>query len=203
MSRPLRLAIAGVGLLTTFGLFAYMRHLLLGPPSFPPEEGALVRLAEGSPTLTEFTTFGCPHCRRYTTEVLRTALEEARNKGYGYAVRHLNLHPGDGLLNRAVYCAYETGGKELYLQVRLLLVEAYARLYPYDSLQRLEGELHRAGLPVEDLTHCLRTPGQHPQEVLDEEAARRLNLAATPAFFLDGKRLLGYPGRARFLAFLK
>lgn len=203
MSRPLRLAIAGVSLAVLLVLLAYMRHALLGPPPFPPEEGALVWLAEGTPVLTEFTSFGCPHCRRYTQESLEAAIAFARERGYGYAARHLNLHPGDGLLNRAAYCAYEAGGAELYLQVRLALVERYNRLYPYDSLWALEGELYEAGLPVEELAPCLRKAGPHPQEALDEKAAKRLSLWATPTFFLGEKRLVGYPGRVRLLAFLQ
>lgn len=182
----------------------FLAPLVLRSPSRPVEQGALVRLAEGSPVLTEFMAFSDPTSRRYTVEALDEVLLKVKAKGYGYAVRHVVGGKGDEILNQAAYCAYEEGGPDLYLLLRRIVAEEYPRLPAHK--EGVERVLRERGFPVERIASCFRRSGGHPQQKRDMEAYREahrlsfLHAPRTPLFYQGQERLhQGYRTRRELL----
>lgn len=181
-------------------------YLLFGPAPFPPEEGALIRLGTGEgPVLVEFSSFSCPHCRRYWAHAFPPLYRQHLDPGAGprYAVRHLARTPGDSLLNRLAYCAYRNWGEGGYLAFREGVLSLWPRLQPEGGQEGVLGVLMAAGVADEGLSACAESPWAKEQEERDLEAANRLLVSGTPTFFLGRKRFVGYrtyPEMLRLLA---
>lgn len=179
--------------LTSLGAGAY---LLLGPAPVPPGEGALIALGEASPgggEITEFSTYGCPHCRRYALSVFPRLYRDLVETGkVRYRIRLLTAYPSDSLLNRLSYCAYRRSG-EAFLEFRQGVLEFYSRLDPGNrSSEDLASMLLELGLADGELLDCAHSPEALEQEARDQAMARRLSISTTPTLFVGRKRLLGF-----------
>lgn len=171
-------------------------YLLLGPAPVPPGDGALIALGEASPRegeITEFSTYGCPHCRRYALQVFPRLYHNLVETGkVRYRIRLLTVYPGDSLLNRLSYCAYRRSG-EAFLEFRQGVLDFYSRLDPGSrSPEDLAFMLLELGLADGELLDCAHSPAALEQEARDEAMARRLSISATPTLFVGRKRLLGF-----------
>ena len=177
--------------------------LFLAPRlAYPGEEGGLL-LAEGKPLVVEFSSWGCPYCRRYGQEVFPLLFRRLLEDGGGYRVHFLDLYPGDRVLNALAYCAYREGGREAFLAFRKGVLEGYADL----PLGRKEGVNEREleerllvlDLATPSLLECAEEDWVAERGKADLEAARRAWVSATPTLFLGRVRLVGLHPLASYL----
>jgi predicted DsbA family dithiol-disulfide isomerase len=161
-------------------------RVLLEPFRVPVEPGAgAARGPQGAAvTILEFSDFQCPYCAR-----VRPALDLVR-KTYGDRVRivyrdfPLSIHPQAGKAAEAGACAREQGK---FWEMHDRIFEGQARLQVSD-LKLYAGEL---GLEPLAFERCLDS-GRHAVDwKRDLEEGTRYGVSGTPAFFINGRPLVG------------
>jgi protein-disulfide isomerase len=135
-------------------------------------------------TIVEFSDFQCPYCAR-----ARLTLDRLRAT-YGDRVRMvyrdfpLPMHPQAAKAAEAGACAGEQGK---FWEMHDRIFENQARLQLSD-LKRYAGEL---GLEAQGFEQCLDS-GRHAADwTRDLEEGARYGVSATPAFFINGRPLVG------------
>ena len=134
-------------------------------------------------TIVEFSDFECPFCKNVQstlTQVLQT---------YGNRVRLVFKHlPLEGHRNslpaaRAAYCAAE---QDRFWQY-------HDALFTIDSLstERLNTIANELGLGQINFQSCMSSERSRIAIVRDIEAARRLRIASTPSFVVNGRVVSG------------
>jgi protein-disulfide isomerase len=148
-------------------------------------------------TIVEYSDYGCPFCRRYTTETFPILQEQYIDTGkVFYVYKDLPIvdnHPQAALAAEAAECAGEQG------QYWPMHEQLFAQPEAWDttadearaSFERYAGELGMNGV---DLLACL-DQGRYRDEVqADSNEAREFGLSGTPSFVINGKLLVGaYP----------
>jgi protein-disulfide isomerase len=148
--------------------------------------GAPVRGAADAPvTVVEFSDFHCPFCRS-VQPTLATLLER-----YAGKVRLVHrdfpidaLHPQASRAAEAARCAHDQGRFWEYHDV---LFATAPRAAPAD-LERYAGQV---GLDAGRFGRCLSEATHRGAVQEDVDAAARLGLSGTPAFFVNGRLLSG------------
>jgi len=148
-----------------------------GSPS-KGEEKALV-------TIVKFEDFECPYCR-----TVQPTISELRKKYAGRVrVVHKDLpleeiHPQAQLAAQAARCA---AGQEKFWQYHDMLYSHAPKLGPAE-LKRYAKEV---GLETTSFDQCLAS-GKHKSAVQKDLAeGAKLGLTGTPAFFINGRELVG------------
>jgi len=166
-------------------LVAVSLYRPLGQAPVPPWEGGLLAFGSGGVRVTAFLSYDCPHCRRYAVNVSKAFFERYVDTGKVlYTVRLVSWTPLGGALADLAYCVYERRGKEAFLA--------------YDREAALRyGDLELTGADPSELGSRFGLEGEgcpspHPQRAKDEEMAKAVFLAATPTFFVERKRLMGF-----------
>jgi predicted DsbA family dithiol-disulfide isomerase len=135
-------------------------------------------------TIVEFSDFQCPYCAR-----ARPALDRVRET-YGDRVRMvyrdfpLPMHPQAAKAAEAGACAGEQGK---FWEMHDRIFDNQARLLVPD-LKRYAGEL---GLEARAFEQCLDSGRHAPDWKRDLEEGARYGVSATPAFFINGRPLVG------------
>ena len=149
-------------------------------------DGAPARGAATAPvTIVEFSDFLCPFCKR-----VQATLDEIARR-YGDKVRFVfrnfpieQLHPGAQRAAEAARCAGEQGKFWPYHDV---LFGKPARP-GHEDLVAYAGEV---GLDAQSFSSCLRS-GKYAEAVQkDVNAGKQLGINGTPAFFVNGRAVVG------------
>lgn len=151
----------------------------------------------GAPvTIVEFTDYECPFCRRHVQRTM-PALLAVYGSRIRYVVRNYpiaSLHPDAPKAAEAAECSHEQG-----------------RFWPYhDRLFRAtqldEGSLKRYAaelrLDTAAFNRCLDTGAKAEVVAQDVREARAYGARGTPAFFINGRLLVGAKPYEVFAAYI-
>ena len=160
---------------------------MAGRPFLGPEDAPV--------TIVEFTDYQCPFCGLHARENLPRLLEESKDK-VRYAVLNFpitSIHPGADQAGQAAECAAKQGK----------FWEYHDLLFQKQGSQDTQGlrELAReVGLDGDTFEFCLET-GETAQQVLqDFQEGRNYDVRATPTFFINGRKVVGYLPFEDFMA---
>jgi len=160
--------------------------VILAPPRMEVAAEGPAKGAVGAPvTLVEFSDFQCPFCARVKPILKR--LEEAYPGKLRIVFRDLpllQLHKDAAHAAEAAACAHDQGK---FWEMHDRLFADQSRLGPADLKQ------HAAdlGLEAAAFNQCLDSGGKAAKWQKDADEATRLGLTGTPAFFINGRLLVG------------
>jgi len=136
-------------------------------------------------TIVEFADFQCPYCRQILPSLAR--LEETYRDKVRLVFRQFPLNSIHRYAQRAAeaaLCAHEQG--RFWAMHDAMFEEP-----PALGLEDLKEKAARVAMDVQQFDVCLES-GKYAAEVAaDLDAARRLGLTGTPAFFINGRFLSG------------
>jgi predicted DsbA family dithiol-disulfide isomerase len=158
----------------------------LEPLRLPVEPGeAPLRGDAGAPvTIVEFSDFQCPFCVRARPTVNR--VREVYGDQVRFAFRHFPLafHDQAQKAGEAAACA---GDQDKFWEMHDLLWKSQGQLQP----SVLKENAAALGLDANLFGQCLDS-GRHASVVADDAAAgSQLGVTGTPAFFINGRPLVG------------
>ncbi|HSM17030.1 MAG TPA: thioredoxin domain-containing protein [Gemmatimonadales bacterium] len=173
-------------------LFASLREKHSVKDFLEPERAAVE--ASGHPskgpmdapvTIVEFADFECPYCRQVLPSLAR--LQETYGDNVRLVFRQFplnSIHRYAQKAAEAALCAHE---QDRFWAMHDALFEEPPAL----RLEDLKEKAARVALDVQQFDECLDS-GKYAAEVAaDLDAARRLGLTGTPAFFINGRFLSG------------
>jgi predicted DsbA family dithiol-disulfide isomerase len=135
-------------------------------------------------TIVEFSDFQCPYCARVGPTLDRLRVTYGDRVRMVYRDFPLPMHPQAAKAAEAGACAREQGK---FWEMHDRIFENQARLLVSD-LKRYAGEL---GLEAQAFEQCLDS-GRHAVDwKRDLEEGTRYGVSATPAFFINGRPLVG------------
>jgi len=150
----------------------------------PAGNGPRLGLATAPVEIVEYSDFECPYCAR-GADTLNLVLEQYGDQ-ISFVFRHypLPFHQHANMAAQAASCAGDQG--EFYAYHDLLFDNANA-LTQEDLIQYAR----ESGVNEKPFTACL-TSQKHAETVArDLAAGQRLGVTGTPAFFVNGRPLLG------------
>lgn len=163
-------------------------------PATPGAEGPRVEIEVGDApvrgprdapvTLIEFSDFRCPYCRRMEpilAKLLRHYPTELRLVFLYFPV----VSPDSG---RAAVAAEVAGWQGRFWEMHDALFALQGRPLREADLLDVAGQL---GMDVERYRQDLRSPEALARVRADADRARQLGLRGTPAFFVNGRPLVG------------
>jgi predicted DsbA family dithiol-disulfide isomerase len=135
-------------------------------------------------TIVEFSDFQCPFCVRARPAVNK--VREVYGDDVRFAFRHfpLSFHEQAPKAGEAVACAGDQGR---FWEMHDRLWEAAGQLEPAD----LKEHAAALGLDPDDFGACLDSGRRAALVKKDTEAGARLGVSGTPAFFINGRPLIG------------
>jgi len=166
-----------------------------GFPSFGPDEAPI--------TIVEFSDYQCPYCARWHEETYHQLLDAYPGQiRFVYRNYPLAFHQNAMLSAQAALCA---GDQDQYweyhdklFEEKDLVNDAQGRTLEVETYVQFASDL---ALDTDEFEACL-TSGKHEQTVFDDiDFANSLPMengetavSGTPAFFINGRRLVGaYP----------
>jgi protein-disulfide isomerase len=164
----------------------YDVKVLLEPHRVPVElAGAPVRGNPNAPvTIVEFSDFQCPYCVRARPTVAR--VREVYGDKVRFVFRHypLDFHPEAQKAGEAAACA---GEQDRFWQMHDRLWENPQQL----GVPELKAHAQALGMDAPAFSACLDS-GRHASLVeRDFEAGQAYGVSGTPAFFINGRPLIG------------
>jgi protein-disulfide isomerase len=151
--------------------------------------------ARGSPaakvTIVEFSDFQCPYCARARPTIERIEKTYRDRVRIVYRDFPLPIHPQAAKAAEAGACARDQGK---FWEMHDRIFENQARLEVAD-LKRFAGEL---GLEARAFETCLDSGTKAAGWKRDLEEATGYGVSATPAFFINGRPLVGAQPYERF-----
>ena len=135
-------------------------------------------------TIVEFSDFQCPFCVRARPTVNK--VREVYGEKVRFAFRHFPLafHEQAQKAGEAAACA---GDQDKFWEMHDRLWKSPGRLQPSD----LKEHAAALGLDPEAFGRCLDS-GRHASVVTEDAAeGSRLGVSGTPAFFINGRPLVG------------
>lgn len=177
------------GLRAKFGEYVALEPpRLLVSPDDDPSSGPL----DAKVVIIEFADFQCPFSSR-STAVLRDIKSR-----YGSAVRHVfrdfplvAIHPEAGKAAEAATCAHEQGR---FWPMHDLLFANQKEL----TTTHLNGHARALGLDAARFAECLQSGRYEAEWRRDAADAERYAVKSTPAFFINGRLLVGAQPYAAF-----
>jgi protein-disulfide isomerase len=164
----------------------YPVEVLLKPFRVEVDTGdAPVRGRPDAPvTIVEFSDFQCPFCVRARPAVKK--VREVYGDDVRFAFRHfpLSFHELAPKAGEAVACA---GDQERFWEMHDRLWEAAGQIQPAD----LKEHAVALGLDADAFGECLDSGRNAALVEKDIEAGGRLGVSGTPAFFINGRPLIG------------
>ena len=142
-------------------------------------------------TIIEYSDFQCPYCREFHQQMQE--LYEAG--GVRWVYRHFTLdhiHPEARMAAQAAECASE---QMKFWQFSDLLFEDQDNIKKLDFLTLA----NRLNMDIDKFDACLRTGKTLERVNAHILAAKELGVAATPTFFVNGKRFVGLSDIDRLL----
>jgi predicted DsbA family dithiol-disulfide isomerase len=139
---------------------------------------------EAPVTIVEFSDFQCPYCVRARPIVNR--VREVYGDRLRFAFRHfpLDFHELAQKAGEAAACAGDQGR---FWEMHDRLWESPGRL----GVPDLKGHAAALGLDAAAFGQCLDSGRQAALVQSDTEAGQRLGVTGTPAFFINGRAIVG------------
>ncbi len=138
-------------------------------------------------TIVTFTDYQCPFCRRVQPAIARILDEHPNDVRLVFRNNPLPFHLNAVPAAQAALEAYAQGGDPLFWRMHDLLFENNSALSRAD----LEGYGRRLGLDASSLSSALND-GRHRDRIdADQAVAARLGARGTPAFFINGRPIMG------------
>ena len=164
----------------------YDVKVLLEPYRVPVElAGAPVRGNPKAPvTIVEFSDFQCPFCVRARPTVSR--VREVYGERVRFAFRHypLDFHPQAQKAGEAAACA---GEQDRFWQMHDRLWENSSKL----QVPELKAHAQALGLDASGFASCLDSGRYAARVERDMAAGQSYGVSGTPAFFVNGRPLIG------------
>jgi protein-disulfide isomerase len=149
-------------------------------------QGAPVRGPADAPvTLVEFSDFQCPFCKQSQATLKQILARYPGKVKLVYRDFPLDqLHPDARAAAEAARCAGDQGKFWEYHDI----VYAHA---PQEGPDALRGYAQQAGLDVAAFDRCVSSGTHRAGVQQDVEAGTKLGITGTPAFFVNGRPVLG------------
>jgi protein-disulfide isomerase len=174
---------------------------LTPPPVFRaqvPVEGAPFKGPATAPvTIVEFQDFHCPFCQR-----VQPTLDQLLTR-YAGKVKLVfrdfpidSLHPQARKAHEAARCANDQGKFWAYH-------DALYASQPGSSPEQLKEYAQAVGLDLPAFEQCLRSEKYQAAVQQDVEAGSRLGVNGTPAFFINGRELVGAQPLETFVSLIE
>ena len=138
-------------------------------------------------TIVMFSDFQCPFCSRVEPTLDRLLDEHPREVRIVWRNNPLPFHNDALPAAEAAMEAYRQGGDALFWRYHALLFENQRALSRAD----LEAYGARAGLDAGELSRALDGHAHQARIEADQALAERLQARGTPAFFVNGRVLMG------------
>ena len=138
-------------------------------------------------TIVEFTDYQCPYCGLHSRENLARLLEEFPDK-IKYTVVNFpitSIHPGADQAGHAAECAASQGK----------FWEYHDMLFQNQGSQHPEGLTDMAlevGLNGDEFNSCMSTGATAQRVIQDFEEGKNYGVRATPTFFINGRKVVGF-----------
>lgn len=171
------------------------------PPVFRaqvPVEGAPFKgPATAAVTIVEFQDFHCPFCQRVQPTLAQLLARYAGKVKLVYRDLPIDsLHPQARKAHEAARCANDQGKFWAYHDT------LFAN-QPGASPEQLKGYAQAVGLDLPAFEQCLRSEKYQAAVQQDVEAGTRLGVNGTPAFFINGRLLLGAQPLESFVSLIE
>lgn len=197
MQRILFVLVALLAVLIGIGLFLFFRpQPTQGASSTNPAEGARFALgpADAKVTVVEFANYLCSHCADHAAEAMPRIKAEYIDTGkIRYVFRDLPFS-GQETVIRAGEAAACANDSNLYYQYHEVLFRSQ-RQWATLSGDVLDGYLAdlggQIGMAPATLTECIKSGNKRAGVLEDQQAATRLGVTGTPAFFVNGTSYTG------------
>lgn len=146
-------------------------------------------------TIVEFSDFQCPFCKRYIDETHEQLKEKYIDTGkVKFAFRHYpltSIHPNAQIAHEASECANEQGKFWEYHDLIFAQQDTWSPQTLADATTSLVGYAGELSLNTDQFQSCVESE-KYKQVVLDDlEAGSQVQVDGTPAFFVNGYRLVG------------
>jgi protein-disulfide isomerase len=143
-------------------------------------------------TIVEFADYQCPFCNR-SQPIIKEILKEYQGK-VNFVYKNfplVQIHPQAMPAATAAVCAGQQGK---YWEMHDKLFDNYNKL-SLELYHSLAGELK---LDTEKFSSCLNSEDVKKQLVAEMNYAQDLGITATPAFYINGRQLMGAVPKAEF-----
>ncbi|MEN9626446.1 MAG: hypothetical protein RL557_774 [archaeon] len=146
--------------------------------------------ADAPVTIVEFSDYQCPFCGRFWSETLPQLKKEYIDTGKAKLVFRdfplSDIHPDAQKASEAAECARKVGGETAYWKMHDKLFE-YQQALSVTDLKKYAKEL---GLSA-SFDSCLDSGEMAAEIAHDQQDGARYGVDGTPAFFVNGKPLMG------------
>ena len=174
-------------------LVALIGFVLTRPPKAPPlDEARLasnpsIGLASAKVTVTEFGDFGCPACQSWHESGIKEQIIATYGDDVQFVWKDFPVITAQSpKAAEASQCAFDQG--EFWAYHDLLYANA-----PAIGVSNLKEYATELGLDTALFEACLDSGQNREKTEQSEKEARQLALPGTPAFLVNGTRLLGPP----------
>ncbi|MFW5924746.1 MAG: DsbA family protein [Myxococcota bacterium] len=138
-------------------------------------------------TIVEWSEFQCPFCSRVGPTVSRVLKEYGDQVRVVWRNNPLPFHQEATPAAVAAMEAFEQGGNEKFWEMHDLLFDNQKKLKRDD----LEGYAKQVGLDMDAFKKALDSNEHKDQIEADQKLAAQLDAKGTPAFFINGRKLMG------------
>ncbi|MEK6872164.1 MAG: DsbA family protein [Nanoarchaeota archaeon] len=141
-------------------------------------------------TIVEFSDYQCPFCEKFWSETLPQLKKEYIDKGKVKLVYRdfpLDIHPDAQKSAEAAECARKIGGEVKYWSMHDKLFANQQAL----SISDLKKYAQSIGVPAAKFAACLDSSEMSAEVMADLQDGLKYNIDGTPAFFINGNRLIG------------
>ncbi len=166
---------------------------LLLPPKFDVNaDGGVSKGAKGAKvTIVEFSDFECGFCAKAESTVHRIMTDYGDQVRLVYRDFPLPGHADAPKAAEATHCAAK---QEKYWEMHDVLFANQGAL----GIDALKGYAKTLELDQEEFVACLESGETKPTVVASMEAAEKVGVTGTPAFFINGRMLSGAQSYERF-----
>lgn len=146
-------------------------------------------------TIVEFSDFQCPFCKSYFDDTARQINDAYIKTGkVKFAYRHFPLttiHPNAQISAEASVCANEQSKFWEYHNVLFQNQATWSILSATEVLPSLTNLAGQIGLNTDQFNSCLTAHKYKNAVDADQKAGVAVQVSGTPAFFINGYRLIG------------
>ncbi len=138
--------------------------------------------AEAPVTIVGYSSFFCPHCKRFDQETLPLLKKKYINSG---KVRYYFRSFPPVELSEAILCANEQGKFKEYSDY---LFEKAKEIKKIEDLNQFAQEL---GLNDEEFSQCLTSKKYETRAIKWYQEAQGAGITGTPTFLINGQKIVG------------
>lgn len=187
-----------VGTLVLITAFAFLASQPAKPVNVEVGDAYFFGPKDAKVTVVEFSDFQCPVCQRFATEVLPQLEKEYQDK-VKFVFKFFPLYETHKLANLSAQSAWCSGQSSF-----AKATEDKNKFWEYSDLlmknssdwennqDKLNDYAKQLGLDVNAFQACQNSEGAKNVVLADRQQGERLGINATPTFFVNGEKLVGY-----------